>query len=115
MKEQVSFAQQIESEYYGINRYVSIEGISLEHFSAPTQIETSETPQSHTMNDVFHLKQNDIKQDAVKNIAHTKRIIEFLKQGNIMSNILSTIWVNKYCFAKHHICSTKSYMILILS
>ena len=29
-----SFSHQIQSEYYGRNIYVSIEGISLEHFSA---------------------------------------------------------------------------------
>ena len=28
-----SFSNQIQSEYYGGNRYVSIEGIVLEHFS----------------------------------------------------------------------------------
>ena len=28
------FAQQIQSEYYGANRSVSIEDIALEHFSA---------------------------------------------------------------------------------
>ena len=32
----LSFAYQIQYEYYGGNKYVSIEGISLEHFSAPT-------------------------------------------------------------------------------
>ena len=29
-----NFANQIQSEYYGENRFVSIEGIALEHFSA---------------------------------------------------------------------------------
>ena len=29
-----SFAKQIQSEYYGGNRYASIDGIALEHFSA---------------------------------------------------------------------------------
>ena len=28
-----SFSHQIQSEYYGVNRSVSIEGITLEHFS----------------------------------------------------------------------------------
>ena len=32
-----SSAHQIQSEYYGNNRYVSIEGIALYHFSATTQ------------------------------------------------------------------------------
>ena len=32
-----SFAYQIQSEYYGGNRYVPIKGISLKHFSATDQ------------------------------------------------------------------------------
>ena len=32
-----SFAHQIKSEYYGVNRSVSIEGIALGHFSASNQ------------------------------------------------------------------------------
>ena len=34
-----SFSHQIQSEYYGGNIYVSIEGIALEHFIAPTHTE----------------------------------------------------------------------------
>ena len=34
-----SFANQIWSEYYGGNRYMSIEGIALEHFSAAPQVD----------------------------------------------------------------------------
>ena len=33
-----SFAHQIQPEYYGGNRFVSIEGIALEHFSAFTKV-----------------------------------------------------------------------------
>ena len=36
-----SFAHQIQYEYYGDHRYMHIEGIALEHFSAPTHTETS--------------------------------------------------------------------------
>ena len=49
-----NFAHQIQSEYYGINIYVSIEVIVLEHFSAPTQTETETTPQARTRHAVFH-------------------------------------------------------------
>ena len=31
-----NFAYQIQSEWYGGNIYISIEGIAMEHFSAPT-------------------------------------------------------------------------------
>ena len=49
-----SFAHQIQSEYYGVNISVSIEGIPLEYFSAPTHTETEGTPQERTRHDVFH-------------------------------------------------------------
>ena len=34
-----SFSNQIQSEYYGGNRYVSIEGITLKHFSEAPQVD----------------------------------------------------------------------------
>ena len=43
-----SFTHQIQSEYYGGNISVSIEGIALEKFCAPTHTETAGTPQAHT-------------------------------------------------------------------
>ena len=49
-----SFAHQIQCEYYGRNLSVSIEGIVLDNFSAPTQAETAATPQEHTRHDMFH-------------------------------------------------------------
>ena len=49
-----SFGHQIRSEYYDGNRYVSIEGIALEHFSAPTYTEIAGTPQSCTRHAMSH-------------------------------------------------------------
>ena len=40
-----SFSHQIQSEYYGGNRSVSIEGISLEQFSALPKSDTNSTIQ----------------------------------------------------------------------
>ena len=69
-----------------------IKGISLEHFSAPTQTETAETPQAHTLHAVFHsFFSDDIRQDSATTIANIKGIIELLKQRNIMSNTLSKL------------------------
>ena len=65
------FAHQIQSEYYGGNRYVSIEGIAMEHFIAPTHIETPGTPQARTFHSVFHsFLTGDNKQDSATNVAH---------------------------------------------
>ena len=53
------FANQTQSEYYGGNRYVSIEGIALENFSALPQADINSTTlsrQRHTVLNSFYLK-----------------------------------------------------------
>ena len=49
-----SFANQIQSEYYGVNRYVSIECIALEHFSAAPQADIDSSTLSFPRHAVFH-------------------------------------------------------------
>ena len=49
-----SFANQIKSEYYGGNTSVSIEVITLEHFSALPNVNINSTTQSRQINAVFH-------------------------------------------------------------
>ena len=51
-----SFANQIQSEYYGGNIYVSIEGIPLKHFSAAPQsdINSSSSSFPRPRHAVFH-------------------------------------------------------------
>ena len=51
---QSSFADQIQSEYYGGNRSVSIEGIALEHFSAAPQSDINSSTLSRPRHAVFH-------------------------------------------------------------
>ena len=48
------FANQIQSEYYGGNRSVSIEGIALEHFSAAPQADIKPSTLSRQLHAVFH-------------------------------------------------------------
>ena len=49
-----SFAQQIQSEYYGGNQYMPIEVIALEDFIASTKTETETTTQAYTWYAMFH-------------------------------------------------------------
>ena len=49
-----SFSHQIKSEYYGGNRYVSIEDIALEHFSALQQTEIKESTELCPRHAVFY-------------------------------------------------------------
>ena len=69
----VSFANQIQSGYYGGNISVSIEGISLEHFSAATQADINSTTPSRPRHAVFHsFLSDDSKQDAATTTSHSK-------------------------------------------
>ena len=49
-----SFDNQIQSEYFGGNRYVSIEGIALEDFSAVPQADINLSTISRQRHAVFH-------------------------------------------------------------
>ena len=89
-----SFANQIQSEYYGGNRYLSIEGIALEHFSAAPQIDINLSTLSRPRNAVFHsFLYDDSKQDSATTTAHRKRLISLLKNKQVLTTSLITIWV----------------------
>ena len=75
-----SFAHQVQSEYYGVNRFMFIEGISLEHFNALPQTEIYSSTNACPRNVVFnYLLPDNRKQDAATTTAHIKRFIELLK------------------------------------
>ena len=57
----------------------------------------------------------DRKQDDATTIAHSKHIIELLKQHNILSSELSTLWENTDGCAEHYRCDTAFYLMSILS
>ena len=71
-----SFANQIQSEYYGGNISVSIEGIALEHLSPAPQADINSSTLSSPRHAVFHsFLSDDSKQDAATTTAHSKRLI----------------------------------------
>ena len=81
-----SFAHKIQSEYYGRNRSVSIEGVVLEHFSALTQTEINSSTKLCPRHSVFHsFLSDDIKQDAATTNSHSKRLIELLKEQKVLT------------------------------
>ena len=75
-----SFANQIKSEYYGVNRSVSIEGILLKYFNAVPQADINSSTILRQRHAVFHyfLSENS-KQYAATNTAHSKQLLSFLK------------------------------------
>ena len=86
------FANQIQSEYYSGNRSVSIEGISLEHFSAAPQADINSSTPSLQLHAVFHsFLSDDSKQDAATTTSHRKQLISLLKNKQVLTTSLSTI------------------------
>ena len=76
-----SFTNQIQSEYYGGNRSVYIDGIALEHFSALPQIEINSSTKPCPRHAVFRsILSYDRKQDAANTTAHSNRLIELFKK-----------------------------------
>ena len=70
------FDNQIQSESYGGNRSVSIEGIALEKFSALPQTNINPTTSYCQHHSVFHsFIFDNRKQDAATTTAHTKSLI----------------------------------------
>ena len=109
------FAHQIQSEYYGGNRSVSIEGIVLQHFSAlpQTGIE-SPTKKTHVMQCFIHFS-GDSKQDAVTTSVHSKSLIELLKEQKVLMSTLSTIWGNTDGCAEQYRCASALYLMSVVS
>ena len=74
-----SFSHQNQSEYYGRNKYVSIEVTALEHFSDKKQPLPLYALPPHTRNELFHtFLSDDIKQDDATTATYIKCIIEWL-------------------------------------
>ena len=106
------FAHQIQSEYYGRNRSVSIEGIALEHFSALLHTEIKASTKSCPRHAVFHYFLSDnIKQDSATTTAHIKHLIELLKEQKVLTSTLSTIWENTDGCAEQYICASAIYIV----
>ena len=102
-----SFANQIKSEYYGGNRSVSIEGIALEHLSAAPQADINSTSPSRPRHAVFYsFLSGDRKPDAATTTAHSKRLISLLKNKQVLTTSLSTIWENTDGCAEQYRCDS---------
>ena len=70
-----SFAHQIQSEYYGGNISVSIEGIALENVSALPKSGINSPTKSFTLHAVFHYFFRMTKKKATITTAHIKMFI----------------------------------------
>ena len=84
-----------------------IEGIALENFSALPQTEIKSSTKSCPRHAVFHYSlYSDSKQYAATINAHSKRLIELLKEQKLLTSTLSTIWKNTYGCAEQYRCAS---------
>ena len=111
-----SFSNQIQSEYYGRNRYVSKEGIALEYFSAAPKADNNSSTISCQRHAVFHsFLSDDSKQDANTTTAHSKLLISLLKNKKVFKTSLSAIWeINDGCYEKYR-CASALYLMSVMS
>ena len=102
-----SFDNQIQSEYYGGNRSVYIEGIALEHFSTAPHTDINSSTLSRPRHAVFHsFLSDDSKEDAANATAHYKRFISLLKNKQVLTPSLSTIWGKTHGCAEQYRCAS---------
>ena len=95
---------------------MSIEVISLENFSAPSQADINSSTLSRPRHEVFHsFLSDDIKQDAATTTAHSKRLVSFLNNKPVLTTSLSTIWENTDGFVEQYICASALYLISVMS
>ena len=65
---------------------------------------------------MFHyFLSDDIKQDAFTTTAHSKILIEMLKEQKLLTSTLSTIWGNNDGCAYQYICDSALYLTSFFS
>ena len=95
---------------------MSIEGIKLEHFSAAPQADINSTTRSRPCHAVFHsFLSDDSKHDATTTTEHNKQLISLLKNKQVLTTSLCTIWENTDGCAKQYRCATALCLISVMS
>ena len=94
---------------------MSIQGISLEHFSATPKIDINSTTPSRQRHAVFHSFLSDnSKQDAATTTAHSKILISFLKNKQVLTTSFSTIWESTDGCAEQYACVSELYLMSVI-
>ena len=88
-----------------------IEVIALEHFSAAPQADINSSTLSRPRHEVFQsFLSDDSKQDAATTTAHRKLLISLLKNKQVLTTSLSTIWENTDGCAEKYRCASALYL-----
>ena len=86
---------------------MSIEVISLEHFSALPQTEINSSTKPCPSHEVFHyFLSDDIKQDADTTNTQSKHLIDLLKEQKVLTSTISKIWENTDGCADKYRCAS---------
>ena len=109
-----SFSNQTQSEYHSENISASMEGILLEHFSAPkqpNQLLASRNLSSHVVIHSFFLM-TATRMLPVK--MHTVRQIDMMKNRQLLFSDIITILDNTGGCDKQYRCATELYLLSML-
>ena len=63
----------------------------------------------------FIFLSDDSKQDPSTDTAHSKRLIELLKEQTLLTSTLSTIWENTDGCSEKYICASTLYLMSVMS
>ena len=63
----------------------------------------------------FNFLSDDSKQDASTTTAHSKLLISLLKNKQVLTTSLSTIWENTDGCAEQYICASALYLMSVMS
>ena len=64
---------------------------------------------------MFHSFFYDIRQDSSTTTAHSKRLIELLKEQKVLASSLSTLLGNTYGCVEQYICASALYLMSVMS
>ena len=93
-----------------------IEGIALKHFSASPQADINSSTLSRPRHAVFHSFLTDnSKQYASTTTAHRKLLISFLKNKQVLTASLCTIWENTDDCAEQYRYASALYLMSVMS
>jgi hypothetical protein len=112
------FNLEIQSDHFGNGRSLSMEGSSVEFFSAPAIVNAEANPTgdysgSITMESQSHFS-DESKQDASTTHAHMLVLLEYLFKNNVMK-IGSTKWQDTNGCGKQYRCGTALYLVSLLA
>ena len=95
---------------------MSVEGIALENVCAAPQTDINSSTLSRPRHAVFHsFLSDDSKHDDATNTTHRKRLISLLKNKQVLTISLSTIWENSDGCAEQYIFASALYLMSVMS